>query len=316
MDLQAVCGRLTEIKQTVSSQLVEDQNQLTLSIEVGDAEVAAIPFLADESPVCSGPSEWLKRKNAAGAVHEPGLIATLIWLSEQLRAQSVTFYDIGALYGYHGFIAKGLIDSLRVVAVEGNPDSAAYIQCYAIGDEKFSVVAKVLGKEERRDRYLVKGFRFFPSGKPTFFAYWLRLQLKRCVNAIRKHPRPMTIKSFELETTTLVNILEPSAEGDIEIFKIDAEGYQAVFLPPAVETLCQRSAIVLMELDHPEQMKQFQTNNQSLVAPFIKKGYVALWMDHRDASAVTAITEISTDLDRNSLVVLIPPLIKSQLVSS
>ena len=199
------------------------------------------------------------RKNLEGAVHEPGLIATLIWLSEQLQSQSVTFYDIGALYGYHAFIARGLIDSLRVVAVEGNPDSAAYIELNAKNDAKFSVVAKVFS----RDRYLVKGFRFIPSGSPKFFAYWLRLQLKRCAS-FRKHPRPMTIKSFELETTTLVNILEPSSESDIEILKIDAEGYQAVFLPPAVETLCARSAIVLMELDHPEQMKQFQTTNQSI----------------------------------------------------
>jgi len=316
MELQALCNRLTDIKQTVSSQLAEDQNKLTLSIRIADAEVAAIPFVADESPVCSEPSQWLMRKNSEGAVHEPGLIAALIWLSEQLQSQSVTFYDIGALYGYHAFIARGLIDSLRVVAVEGNPDSAAYIELNANKDAKFSVVAKVLGNEERRDRYLVKGFRFIPSGSPKFFTYCLRLQLKRFANAFRKHPRPMTIKSFELETTTLVNILEPSSESDIEILKIDAEGYQAVFLPPAVETLCKRSAIVLMELDHPEQMKQFQTTNQSLVSPFIEQGYTALWMDHRDASEVTVITEISGDLDRNSMVVLIPPQIKSQLLAS
>jgi len=316
MDLQAVCARLTEIKKTVSSQLAQDQDQLTLSIKVGDTGVAAIPFRVDESPVCSGPSQWLMRKNSEGAVHEPGLIAALIWLSEQLQSQSVTFYDIGALYGYYAFIARGLIDSLRVVAVEGNPDSATYIELNAKNYAKFSVVAKVLGNEERRERYLVKGFRFIPSGSPKFFVYWLRLQLKRCVNAFRKHPRPMTIKSFELETTTLVNILEPSSESDIEILKIDAEGYQAVFLPPAVETLCERSAIVLMELDHPEQMKQFQTTNQSLVSPFIEQGYTALWMDHRDASEVTVVTEISGDLDRNSMVVLIPPLLKSQLIAS
>ena len=316
MELQALCDRLTDIKQTVSSQLAKDQNQLTLSIRIADEEVAAIPFRADESPVCSGPSQWLMRKNLEGAVHEPGLIATLIWLSEQLQSQSVTFYDIGALYGYHAFIAKGLIDSLHVVAVEGNPDSAAYIELNAKNDEKFSVVAKVLGDEERRDRYLVKGFRFFPSGSPKFFAYWLRMQLQRCANALSKHPRPMTIKSFDLETTTLMNILEPSSESNVDIFKIDAEGYQAVFLPPAVETLCQRSAIVLMELDHPEQMKQFQASNQSLVAPFLEQGYTALWMDHRDASPVVEVTEISADLDRNSMVVLIPPRIKPQLQTS
>ena len=65
-------------------------------------------------------------------------------------------------------LSLGVIDSLRVVAVEGNPDSAAYIELNANKDAKFSVVAKVLGKEERRDRYLVKGFRFIPSGSPKF----------------------------------------------------------------------------------------------------------------------------------------------------
>ena len=63
MELQALCDRLTDIKKTVSSQLAKDQNQLTLSIKVADTEVAAIPFRADESPVCSGPSQWLMRKN-------------------------------------------------------------------------------------------------------------------------------------------------------------------------------------------------------------------------------------------------------------
>ena len=62
MELQALCNRLTDIKQTVSSQLAEDQNKLTLSIRIPDAEVAAIPFVADESPVCSEPSQWLMRK--------------------------------------------------------------------------------------------------------------------------------------------------------------------------------------------------------------------------------------------------------------
>ena len=52
MELQALCDRLTDIKQTVSSQLAKDQNQLTLSIRIADEEVAAIPFRADESPVC------------------------------------------------------------------------------------------------------------------------------------------------------------------------------------------------------------------------------------------------------------------------
>ena len=71
-----------------------------------------------------------------------------------------------------------------------------------------------------------------------------------------------------------------------------------------------------MELDHPEQMKQFQASNQSLVAPFLEQGYTALWMDHRDASPVVEVTEISADLDRNSMVVLIPPRIKPQLQTS
>ena len=36
MELQALCNRLTDIKQTVSSQLAEDQNKLTLSIRIAD----------------------------------------------------------------------------------------------------------------------------------------------------------------------------------------------------------------------------------------------------------------------------------------
>ena len=66
------------------------------------------------------------------------------------------------------FIAKGLIDSLHVVAVEGNPDSAAYIELNAKNDEKFSVVAKVLGDEERRDRYLGRAFDSFHRAARSF----------------------------------------------------------------------------------------------------------------------------------------------------
>ena len=101
-------------------------------------------------------------------------------------------------------------------------------------------------------------------------------------------------------------IFEFNIQNKREIIKIDTEGYQAIFLPPFVKNICERKAIVLMELDSPDKISQFGTNNNNLIQNFVENKYSVYWLDHRLGNQILKINKINKKQDKNSLVILFP----------
>lgn len=259
------------------------------------------------------PDAWLERRHANGSIHEPRMVSWLFALAEVSGAAKVRFYDVGALFGYHSFIASERFENCEIVAVEGNVNKANYIEnsAHSCARAKFAVEKCVVDKSEFQKLYLIDGYAFYPlfgSGFTRRLKGKLNNRVNRLLNLaggnrpVKKEPIIRRIKS-----KTLTSILRPRAEVDVEILKIDAEGYQSFFLPPAASELIERNAIVLLELDDPGKMRRFRTTNDELVQPFVQNGYAAIWVDHRNPdSDARAVTSIEGDLDRNSLVALIP----------
>ena len=259
------------------------------------------------------PNEWFEDRHKNGNIHEPGLVGWLVALSKVFGASSVKFYDVGALFSYHSFIAEKLFENLEIIAVEGNPISAKFIQTSIkeLDLKNIKVDNIVLGKHNGKNTYLVNNFHFFIfnsfKGLRTVSSILFKNLIKSLVNLVGKRFDVVMPLIKEIPSKTLLSLIDTHKPRQIEIFKIDTEGYQAVFLPPAIDPLCDRSAIFLLELDDPKEMEKFGTTNNELVSPFLEQGYSAYWMDHRKRGCKThQIERLELKHDKNSLLVLMP----------
>ncbi len=276
-------------------------------LQVNDRTVS---FLDEPTEFIVSPDDWLKIKHADEKIHEPGLIAWLQVLATLFSKDKVIFYDIGSLFGYHSVIAKGLFKHVKIIAIEGNPVSSEYISRNSRGLDDFKVINAVLGRQAKTGYYLVSGFEFAEVGSNRYFkvifSSYAKNIIKRVLNLTGRTYRLNKMVTKEIETKTISDVMEDDVGEYVEIFKIDTEGYQAEFLPKAVDLMCTRNAIVLLELDSPKQMRKFGVTNDDLVQLFLRRGYTAIWMNHRTGMGVKQIDKVEKQFDRNSLVALLP----------
>ena len=217
------------------------------------------------------------------------------------------------MFSYHSFIADKLFENSEVIAIEGNPLSATFIRSSIdkLSLENVKVDNSVLGVLNGKKTYLIDNFHFITlnSAKGIWIlcSIFLKYIVKNLLNLLGKRFKPVLPVIKQIRSRTLLSFLDLDNSDKIEIFKIDTEGYQAVFLPPAIEHLCDRNAIILSEIDDPEEMEKFGSTNNDLVLPFLKNGYSAFWMNHRNRSGgICQVTYLEKKHDKNSLVVLIP----------
>ena len=86
-----------------------------------------IRFLKDRNNFIISPDKWIEEKINNEKIHEPRMINWLFAFSEVFKSKKIIFYDIGALFGFHSFIFSKISDYSKIIAVEGNPLSAEYI---------------------------------------------------------------------------------------------------------------------------------------------------------------------------------------------
>jgi len=270
----------------------------------------SVKFLKTTSHFAVKPNEWLEWKNGNGSVHEPGMVAALQVLARACKGP-VIFYDVGALFGYFSFIVESIFENARCKIVEGNPYSAQCIREIADGRPAFEVVNAVVGLERGRKRFFVVGFKFIDmsslSGRMKKLTIDLKNAIKRVVGVFGGRFQQVTGDVFNVEEVALPDIFAPRTEGTIEIFKLDTEGFQGLFLPPFIDQLCARNPIVLLELDRPDLMAQFGTTNHHMLRLFLDRGFSAVWTDHRTVGPVMPVTAISHEQDKNSLCIILPP---------
>lgn len=298
---------VNKIASEIRADFIEQNSEYLLKIDGIN-----VRFLKRGTDFIISPEIWLEEKHQNGKLHEPGLLSWLIVLARVVGEKRVVFYDIGALFGYYSIIASRIFKNVDVIAVEGNPISAEYIHqsIMTMQLDNAQVVNAVIGDRSQNAKYLINVFEFSKalsiSAVKNDLSRVLKNSLKRVLNLFGKNYRLSKRILREIKTVTLLDILDDVAHG-VEILKIDTEGYQAVFLPPAINALCERKAIILMELDSPTKMRKFGMSNDDMVQPFLQRGYVAYWSDHRvRGGKVEIVKKITGEYDKNSLIVLLP----------
>lgn len=292
----SVCRALQSL--TLSS-TVDTDIESCLSVSINDS-ILNIPL--GSSPA----AEWFINSHHIGKVHEPGLVMILALLASTIR-QPVTFFDIGSLYGYHSAIACHLFGNRSLFyAVEANPNSCQHITRMAKSLPNLHVLNSFISNESSLEEYLIDGYVIRPySIRKHFFSLaksFIRLSVKGELRLVEKRL---------ISSLTLSDLLSRRIPNSVPIFKMDTEGYQAIFLPPYVKMLCDAEAFILLELDDPDVMRSYGSSNANLIEPFISHGYNAAWIDHRNPSDCIPITYLPAECDRNSLVVLYPPCLDS-----
>ena len=270
-----------------------------------------INFLKNSEYKGFSPNKWFRSVHKKGNIHEPGLIAALIFLNKILKKEKVIFYDIGALYGYHSLIFHSLFKDSRIIAIEGNPKSAEYIKFHSNSITKFKVLNRVMATTINFNKYFITGFTFEECNIFEASIKSLKIFLKNIIKTILN---PFFTKKFELrrghfyklKSINIPSILDLNKENRREIIKIDTEGSQAIFLKPFITNLCKIRSIVLLELDRPIKMAKYKTTNENLIQEFIKNKYNVYWLDHRLGKKVYKISKINKKQDKNSLVILLP----------
>lgn len=264
-------------------QLQQQHSEYLHHIELGIGDRSNIVPIREKGKAAD-PSHWFRLKHQSGKLHEPGLIAWIDALAHVHRDCRVNFYDIGALFGYFALIAAKSFAAVRILAVEANKESAEFAsQMMRTNQVSDAEVRNLLvGEGSGKQHYRANGFQFAPSADRE--------------------------ETLEIETTDLAAFLYPEEPGTVDIIKIDVEGYQAIFLPPATEELIRRNAILLLELDRPSTIRRLGTTNADLLQPFLDQGYGLYWSDHRDPQArPEKLDRLAPLQDRNSLAVLMPP---------
>ena len=218
----------------------------------------------------------------------------MLVLAEHLADKKVRFVDAGSLFGYFSFMADRLFPNSSTVAVEANPESAGYIDrtIQRFNYDRVSVEQCLLSNRSQSDevRY-VDGFVFERGPKD-----------EAASDSDSKAER----KQVVVNERQLQDFIDVSGES-LNIVKVDAEGHQAEFLPPATQALIDTRSIMLMEFDLHEQMATFNSSNAELCQPFLDNDYTMYWGVHRNlARPFQAEVAVRPEMDRNSLAVLMP----------
>lgn len=262
------------------------------------------------------PDAWIARKHVGGKVHEPGMIAALLFLRDRFAGQKIAFFDVGALFGYFSFFARACFgETAEVHAVEANPHSAAIISGAiaqtTAASPPVTLHNVLIGDSRQRrlyliDRFVIRPFRLLPALRRLVPQLLLRLAARL---SGRSSPRHYMVRSLE-EVPLAELVAGTRTDTARPIVKIDTEGHQAMFLPPATRYLIERDAVLLMEFDDARIMRPFGVSNLDLCRPFLRAGYTVLWLPHRQPRQRARILTEAThrpEMERSSLAVLLPP---------
>lgn len=253
------------------------------------------------------PKEWFIHEHQNNSLHEPGLVKLLFILAERFKNSKVRFIDIGALYGYFSILATKIFNDVEVLSVEANPYSCKYIE--SIKKDKKFVVHKTINtfvdaENTAKKKMYINGYKFL--NKTSYYIVIFKILIKKLINLFRQKYKIIKPEKVYVKNTSLADLIR-NKKKQIDIVKIDTEGYQARFLPPATQNLIDNKAIILLEFDDANEMACYNTTNEKLCLPFIKNGYELYWIEHRAKGTKLKRKKIfDTSMEINSLALLIP----------
>ena len=269
-----------------------------------------IKFKKTESSFSINQNNWFYEIHKDNEVYEKGLIATISLLGKIIN-KKIFFYDIGALFGYHTMIARSLLKNIHAVTVEGNPHSQKVLEHNVLETNNVTTINAFLSDNNSKKNYYIDLFNFWEadgySGLVNSLGIRLKNYLKTFLNFFGKDYKiTYDFKKYEIRSTTLREIYSLNSNNDQEIYKIDGEGTQCVFLKPFIKELSEKNAIILLEQDAPNYMAKFGMTNNEMLKLFLDMNYKAIWLDHREPNKIVEVKYIEPSMDRNSFLILLP----------
>ena len=240
--------------------------------------------------------QWLDRKHAKGAVHEPATLAAFLAISKRFECE--TIFDLGALFGYFSLICKDLFPRAAITAFDMH--TAAFDQLVRNVPNSVRCVNAVVSDVSKKDTTIfISGMNIFE--KPA--RGWDYLYDEPGATKARGS------KGAGLAIVDFLTLDEYCATNKApDLIKIDVEGYQTKAVLGAKQLIKHWRPIVVIELHDPPKLARLGTTNQETVQPFFDEGYEGYWCgNHRSPDATfETFDHISPDKDRLSLVVFIP----------
>ena len=243
---------------------------------------------------------WILRKHANGAVHEPATIAAFLTVARARRVSTV--YDIGALFGYFSLVAQQLFTGTRVIAFEMH---AGVIKPLMRNVPNLLCIHGVVTDNTRwKVKCWVSGFNIYeePEGG------WDRLA--EVPGAMKERGENNRGRGFhQIDFVTLDDVIAECKLPAPDLIKIDVEGYQAKAINGALGTIREHKPIIVLELHDPEKLARFGTTNRDTVQPLFDLGcYQAYWCGNfRDKDArFESVTEMGPKNERLSIMVFVP----------
>ena len=255
-----------------------------------------------------GPREWFAEEHKNNNLHEPGLVNILLVLAEKFKNKKVRFWDIGALYGYFSILVMEIFNNVEVFSIEANPYSCNYIKGVKkeLNYKCHHIINTFIDTENReKQKKYISGYSFLNTSE--YYQVIFKNIIKRFLNYLRQKKYDIIKpERVHIDSTTLTSLIG-NRNQFIDILKIDTEGYQASFLPPAAQNLIDNKSIILLEFDELKELKKFNSSNQKICAPFLENGYKLFWLNHRiKGSNLEMKNKIDISMEFNSLALLIP----------
>ena len=253
---------------------------------------------------------WFREAHENNNIYEKGLISTLTLIGKIIKSK-VIFYDIGALFGYHTIIANSFLNLHKAIIVEANPHSHNVIKKVLIDEDNIKLYNVLLSDKNSKKKYYIDLYNFWQAdgflGYLNYFKIRLKNYTKTLLNLYKnKYKVTYDFKRYEINSVTLKDIFLKNTNHYQEIYKIDGEGTQCIFLKPYIKVLSEKKAIVLLELDHPKYMAKFKMTNNEMLKLFLKFDYTAIWLDHREPNEILNVNFLKPSMDKNSFLILLP----------
>jgi len=282
MENAEILERLNAYVDTISFSMIDYDDRLELRLLDFDPI-----YFCRKSPLLKyNSANWVQRKHSTGKVHEPSMLAALLFILDHFPHKIKTSFDIGVLFGYFSLIIKNLFSSSKVICLEMNPDychvilqnisinsqlAAPPIECVNVG---VSNVTKIDQKVN------IDGFILREVAKSN-----------EAINLV-------TLDDYCEKINTYPDLI-----------KIDVEGYQAKIIPGGLKCIEKSKPIILLEFDNSIRLKPFNTTNKEIIRPLFAMGYSCLWCNEQrleDGQFINLTTEIfNQSHEKNSLAVLI-----------
>lgn len=285
-----LCASINRRVPALSFEYVDGEVEQTLSVE--GREPIRFPVDAGGT-VQGGSASWVSTKHENGAIHEPGLVATLLALYEGGLAPR-TMLDIGSLYGYVSFLTRSLWADVEVHAFEANPRSYEALlrnieaNGAAFGDTIQAHHCALSDVSEEKVKVHVHRMLIDRSG--------------------RSYGPKAKGFDHQLDMWSLDDFCEARSIVP-DLIKIDVEGYQAKIIPGATGVIAEHRPVILLEFDAPGASNDFGVTNRDVIRPLMADGYRLVWGDHRSTRGgfeVLGWDDLTNDHEVNSLGILLP----------